>query len=103
MPFRKRKRPKHPERLCAKPKNAPPKLTEMFRQIWESRPHVCEKCGKVLAEARAHNFAHKKHRGKGGNPDGSRNAPDNILILCYECHTELDTGRRPHNAEWMDR
>lgn len=97
MPLPKRKRPKHPERTHAarKPK---PALKGLFLTVWKTREHKCELCGVGLNVARAHNFSHVVHRGTGGP-----NAPENIRILCYTCHTEYDTGRRPHNAEWMDK
>lgn len=32
--------------------------TELFKQIWNERPHQCEKCGYVLREPKPHNFDH---------------------------------------------
>lgn len=100
MLARKRKKPGTPAKLPEKNRPKRVNLAELFRTVWETRPHKCETCGKVLREPRAHNFAHIEHRGMGGCE--SRNTAENVMLLCYACHTEYDTGKRPNNAEWMD-
>jgi hypothetical protein len=76
-------------------------LKALFLRIWETRPHVCALCGRILREPRAHNFSHRKHRGMGGK-NRKADTEENIDLLCYACHYERDHGVRPHNADWLD-
>lgn len=62
---------------------------QVFEAIWKSRPHVCEVCGAILREPRAHNFAHIIPKSR--RPD-LRLDPDNIRLLCLPCHTSEHTG-----------
>ena len=60
----------------------------LFYKIWQTRPHVCTNCKEYLGnEAKAWHFAHIKP--KGLYPE-LRLDPDNIRLLCYECHYALD-------------
>jgi len=60
----------------------------MFFKIWQERPHYCTNCKIHLGvEARAFHFAHIKP--KGLYPE-LRLDPENIRLLCYECHYALD-------------
>jgi len=72
------------------------KDTKFYEQIWQERKHYCENCGKFLGN----NF-----RESNGNLISYRYAhiipkavypylrhyKDNILLLCLDCHTKLDT------------
>ncbi len=60
----------------------------------------CQECGCTLLEPRAHNFDHIEAAGMGRVRD---NSPENIRVVCYPCHTKKTTGKRPKNAEWIDR
>lgn len=64
---------------------------ELFKEIWEERPHICVDCWKVLKEAKAHNFAHIKSKWK--YPE-LRLDKNNIQIKCFRCHFKQD--------HWMD-
>jgi len=61
---------------------------EVFRKIWETRPHVCEDCGAFIREAKAINFSHIIPKSR--RPD-LRLDPDNIRLLCAPCHTSHHT------------
>lgn len=56
---------------------------EAFKAIWESRPHVCERCGAKISEAKAVNFAHVLPKSR--RPD-LRLDPSNIRLVCRACH-----------------
>lgn len=78
-----------PERTAIKKK--PKEATgerEVFLKIWKERPHVCTNCQDPLGnEPLAHFFAHilsKKRR-----PDLKLD-PNNIMILCSDCHYAYD-------------
>lgn len=65
---------------------------ELFLKIWNERPHYCVKCGKWLGdEPRPVFFSHIKS--KGAHPE-LRLDPDNIELLCSECHHIYEFGRR---------
>ena len=61
---------------------------DLFKEVWEERLHKCEKCWKILKEAKAHNFSHIKSKGK--YPE-LRLCKENIEILCFSCHFEFTT------------
>ena len=60
----------------------------------------CQECGRRLPTPRAHNFDHIKAAGMGGR---RMHTLKNTQVICYGCHTFKTEGRRPYNAEWMDR
>lgn len=60
---------------------------DLFKEIWEERPHICEECWKTLKEAKAHNFSHIKSKGK--YPE-LRLEKSNIELLCFRCHFKKD-------------
>ena len=64
----------------------------LFIEIWGSRPHYCVKCGKWLGnEPKPVFFSHIKS--KGARPD-LRLDPNNIELLCEECHYKYEFGKR---------
>lgn len=65
--------------------------------VWDTRPHQCEDCGKVLRELRAHNIHHLVHRKHGGT-----NQPENLRLLCASCH-DLAHGLKPPQNDWRDQ
>ena len=65
---------------------------ELFGIIWKERPHVCVQCNTKLGdEAKAHFFSHIYP--KSIRP-WLKLDPDNIELLCMECHHEHDFGKR---------
>ena len=61
---------------------------EVFKEIWDERPHECYICGVFINEARAINFSHALPKGK--FPE-FRLRKDNIFIKCAECHMRWHT------------
>ena len=57
--------------------------TDLFKKIWNERPHQCEKCGYVLKEPKPHNFDHKISKSRW---EEYRLDPTNIQIFCFSCH-----------------
>lgn len=72
-------------------KTKPKKATgerQMFLQIWNTRPHHCVNCGKYLGEEpRAGYFSHREAKGVNNS---NRLNPDNIDLLCFDCHFARD-------------
>lgn len=68
--------------------------------IKKLRKHKCQFCGKVINREDGRPYieaCHIKPKADGGNE-----APDNILILCPNCHKEFDLGKREklyHSSE----
>lgn len=61
---------------------------EMFLKIWEQRPHVCVNCGKFLGhEPKNYMFSHRIAKGV---DNFQRLNPDNIDLLCFDCHFARD-------------
>lgn len=64
----------------------------LFLKIWSQRPHYCVKCGKWLGdEPKAVFFSHIKS--KGAHPE-LRLDPNNIELLCSDCHYRHEFGKR---------
>lgn len=65
---------------------------EMFDRLNNSRPHVCEVCGRRLKELIAHNFAHILSK---GSYPSLRLDEEDVAILCWDfgqgCHEKWDT------------
>lgn len=55
----------------------------LFERIWNERPHLCEVCGKQIAEATASNFSHILP--KGMYPEYKLD-PRNVELWCEKCH-----------------
>ena len=67
-------------------------LRDVFREIWNERPHYCQNCGKWLGnEPKAIFFSHIKSRG--AHPELAYEK-SNILLYCSECHHRWDFGDR---------
>lgn len=73
---------------------------DVFKQIWDSRPHRCEVCNTPIHEARAINFSHILP--KGGYPSMKLD-PRNIEIWCADCHEGWTMGSRKssNTIGWM--
>lgn len=56
------------------------------REVWKLKEHVCVACGADLDED---SFEVYHRSGDGGEVD-----PDDIDLLCGECHEDLDTTAR---------
>ncbi len=55
------------------------KYKNLYREIWNERPHVCEICGYPIKDPIAHVFAHIKS--KGARPD-LKYEKSNVRLLC---------------------
>ena len=61
---------------------------KMFLQIWSERPHYCINCGKYLGEVpKASFFSHREAKSVNNS---NRLNPDNIDLLCFDCHFARD-------------
>ncbi len=62
---------------------------ELFKQVWQSRSHICEVCNKHIWYPSPSNFAHII--AKGGYKQ-YKLLEENIALLCVECHHLYDHG-----------
>ena len=61
---------------------------QMFKEIWDEVPHVCEICNKTIPEPLTFSFAHKCP--KWTYPE-HRLKKENISLVCsIKCHWEVD-------------
>lgn len=61
---------------------------ELFLKIWLERPHYCINCGKWLGpEPKNFMFSHRVAKGVS---EQQRLNPDNIDLLCFDCHFARD-------------
>lgn len=62
---------------------------ELFKHIWETRPHICSVCWKEITKPKTYCFAH--YLPKWSHTKYKYRA-DNISLVCsMECHDKLDT------------
>ena len=79
---------------------------ELFEEIWNTREHRCESCGKEIWEAQAECFSHIKP--KGLYPE-LRLDPDNIELLCAStterngCHYLWEHNKTEYYARRIEK
>jgi len=90
-------------------KNTPKKIdidTAFYQEIWDEREHYCVECVAKLGRVDAAflgrdwiraNFAHIL--GKGAHPR-FRLVKENIVLLCYSHHSQLDFGKKKELKIW---
>lgn len=64
---------------------------EVFRYIWEERPHCSFISGRPIINATPKNFAHVLAKGLNKYPHFRLN-PDNIILVTDEEHDAIDQG-----------
>ena len=62
---------------------------EFYAEIWLASPHTCQNCGKNLGKEPLTTFFHHLLPKK-PYPE-FRHTPENIMILCPDCHTQAET------------
>lgn len=62
---------------------------EFYLEIWVASPHVCSECQKKLGKEPLTLFFH--HLLEKRNYPEFRYTPENIAILCPDCHTQAET------------
>lgn len=91
LPLRQKKKPKRLSMCGARKRIRIQKEgseTDFFKRIWQSRPHICEICGKQIIEAHSYCFAHNLAKGLFPN---YRLYEKNITLVCsIRCHLAVD-------------
>lgn len=66
------------------------KLDEAFyKEVWAASPHKCQNCGCKLPRTPYNWMFH--HLLEKRNYPQYRHVPENIMILCLECHSKAET------------
>lgn len=66
------------------------KLDEVFyKEVWTASPHVCQNCDCKLPRVPYNWMFH--HLLEKRNYPQFRHSPENIMILCLECHSKAET------------
>ncbi len=60
-----------------------------YAEIWLASPHKCQSCGCGLPKEPLTIFFH--HLFEKRNYPQFRHTPENIMILCADCHTQTET------------
>jgi 5-methylcytosine-specific restriction endonuclease McrA len=79
---------------------------EFYKAIWAASPHWCFECGKKLGREPLTLFFH--HLLEKRNYPQFRHTPENITILCPDCHSqvEVDLDKCPKTKErrlWAEK
>jgi len=62
---------------------------EFYKEVYAASPHWCQSCGiKLPKEPQTFMFHHLLE--KRNYPD-LRHVPENIMVLCLECHSKAET------------
>lgn len=87
--FRAYGQPKDGEKPST-PGRKPTGEAEVFKQVWEERPHNCETCGCTIGpDPIPTYFSHIIRKSKS---EELRLEKDNILLECFKCHFTWDHG-----------
>lgn len=62
---------------------------EVFKQIYEERPNICEWCGTYINEFSVANYHHIKPKSR--FPE-LRLVKENIIKICFDCHFKEHNG-----------
>lgn len=62
---------------------------EFYKVIWAASAHKCQNCGCNLGRT-AHTFMFHHLLEKRNYPE-FRHTPENIMVLCLECHSKAET------------
>lgn len=60
-----------------------------YKEIWDASPHVCQSCGVKLGKEPLTLFFH--HLLPKAKYEALRHIPENIMILCPNCHSQAET------------
>lgn len=74
------------------------KMWQMFNEIWNVRPHLCNVCGSHLGNIpKSYHFDHLLEKSK--YPEFKYDK-DNILLVCIDCHACKTNGfPKPKHSE----
>lgn len=62
---------------------------EFYKEIYAASPHQCQNCGCKLPKTPSNFMFH--HLLEKRNYPQYRYAPENVMILCLECHSKAET------------
>lgn len=77
---------------------------EIIRNIVINRALMtCERCGRAVSHT-ACQIHHRRPRGAGGSRNPETNSPANLILLCNECHTWVESNRATsYEQGWLVR
>jgi 5-methylcytosine-specific restriction endonuclease McrA len=61
---------------------------DFYLEIWIASPHVCQECNKKLGKEPLTLFFH--HLVPKSSHPAFRHTPENIMILCPDCHSQAE-------------
>lgn len=54
---------------------------------------ACERCGHSILSSKGSDIHHRKPRRMGGTSDPAINSPANLVLLCRDCHRDIESNR----------
>ena len=70
----------------ARPNVYPREWTRISKQMKTKKNYTCEKCNWQVKDSYERRFIHTHHE----NGDKMNNTNDNLIVLCIECHSNVD-------------
>lgn len=69
--------------------------SDVVDAVYERAMHSCEVCTESVGDRRGedHHIHHRRPRGAGGSRRADTNSPANLLLLCPECHRQIEGHR----------
>lgn len=74
--------------------------------VYERAGHSCEVCTAAVGDRRGedHHLHHRRPRAAGGSRRPDTNSPANLLLLCPECHRQIEANREiSYGMGWLLR
>lgn len=74
--------------------------------VYERAQHGCERCAEHVGPERGvdHHIHHRRPRAAGGSKRDDTNSPANLVLICPDCHSEVESYREAAYAEgWLVR
>lgn len=68
---------------------------DVVEAVYERAQHSCEVCTEAVGDRRGedHHLHHRRPRAAGGSRRPDTNSPANLLLLCPECHSQIESHR----------
>jgi 5-methylcytosine-specific restriction protein A len=89
-----RKKPMRRTRWTSRYRSTGP-APDVVDVVYERAGHSCEVCTEGVGDRRGvdHHVHHRRPRAAGGSRRPETNSPSNLLLLCPECHDQIESNR----------
>jgi 5-methylcytosine-specific restriction protein A len=98
-----RKKPMRRTRWTSRYRSTGP-TQDVVDAVYERAGHSCEVCTEGVGDRRGvdHHIHHRRPRAAGGSRRPDTNLPSNLLLLCPECHEQIEGHRElARSVGWL--